>query len=71
MKKYIIYDELLNDFLGMYCEGKGYLWNAFFGWRGQHYKNQKWEYSIFIIPRKIYNLAVNLVSYYPKKKNIN
>lgn len=32
MTKYHVCDELVADFLFMYCEGKSSLWRLFFGW---------------------------------------
>ena len=37
----------------MYCEGKGWFWRLFFGWRGSHFENDKWVYSIYYVPMKI------------------
>ena len=31
MKKYYIDNECMRDILMLYCEGKSYLWNTFFG----------------------------------------
>ena len=33
-KRIIVRDELVADFLFMYCEGKPALWRMFFGWQG-------------------------------------
>ena len=33
MIKYYTNDELVADFLFMYCDGKSPLWRMFFGWR--------------------------------------
>ena len=59
MKKYLIDNVCMDDFLAMYCEGKTFLWNAFFGWRKTVYsKNgQKWLRSYYIVPERIYQMA--------------
>lgn len=53
MKKYQIKNKLTADFLEMYCEGKSWFWRLFFGWRGSHFENDKWVYSIYYVPMKI------------------
>lgn len=53
MKKYRITDKLTADFLEMYCDGKCWLWRLFFGWRGSHFENEKWVYSIYYVPMKV------------------
>lgn len=64
MKKYCIDNECMLDFIEMYCEGKSRLWNIFFGWRGSHFRKEKWAYSIYMIPKKIYQMAVEMAKKY-------
>lgn len=64
MKKYCIDNECMRDILMLYCEGKSYLWNAFFGWRRSHFKDGKWEYSVYMIPERIYRMAMNIAKKY-------
>ena len=47
MIKYSTNDELVADFLFMYCEGKSFLWRMFFGWR-----MTKKDVYVFLIPNK-------------------
>ena len=64
MKKYYIDNECMVDFVEMYCEGKSYLWNLFFGWRRSHFRNETWIYSIYMIPEKIYQMAIDMAKKY-------
>ena len=64
MKKYYIDNECILDFLTMYCEGKSFLWNAFFGWRRTYFRNGKWTYSIYMIPKKVYKMAMDMAKKY-------
>ena len=64
MKKYRIDNECMRDILLLYCEGKSYLWNAFFGWRRSHFKDGEWAYSIYMIPERIYRMAMNIAKKY-------
>ena len=64
MKKYYIDNECMVDFVEMYCEGKSYLWNLFFGWRRSHFRNETWIYSIYRIPKKIYQMAIAMAKKY-------
>ena len=59
MKKYLIDNVCMDDFLAMYCEGKTFLWNAFFGWRKTVYSKdgQEWSRSYYIVPERIYQMA--------------
>ena len=52
MTKYRVRDELVADFLFMYCEGKSSLWRMFFGWRET--SENAWD---FIISHKAYTAA--------------
>ena len=64
MKKYYIDNKCMRDILMLYCEGKSYLWNAFFGWRRSHFRDGKWEYSIYMIPERVYRMAMNIAKKY-------
>lgn len=64
MKKYYIDNECMVDFVDMYCKGKSYFWNLFFGWRRSHFKNETWIYSIYMIPKKVYQLAIDMAKKY-------
>jgi len=52
MTRYHVCEELVADFLFMYCKGKSALWRLFFGWR-ETSKNS-WD---FIVPNKVYTAA--------------
>lgn len=52
MIKYRVCDELVADFLFMYCEGKSPLWQMFFGWRET--SENTWY---FIVSKKAYTTA--------------
>lgn len=52
-------DEMVADFLFMYCEGKSALWRMFFGWR-----ETKGDEFTFKVPRRIYKMAEGLASNY-------
>jgi hypothetical protein len=52
MIKYRVCDELVADFLFMYCEGKSSLWRMFFGWRRT--SENAWD---FIVSPKAYTAA--------------
>lgn len=52
MTKYHVHDELVADFLFMYCEGKSSLWRLFFGWRGT--SENAWD---FVVSDKAYTAA--------------
>lgn len=45
MKKYRIDNECMRDILILYCEGKSYLWNAFFCLETKPF--QRWKVGIF------------------------
>lgn len=60
MKKMVIYksnDEMVTDFLLMYCEGRSFLWNLFFGWRETKVLSDGTNMCTFKVPRKIYKMA--------------
>lgn len=44
MTKYHVRDELVADFLFMYCEGKSPLWRLFFGWRET--SENAWDFTV-------------------------
>lgn len=52
MTKYHVCDELVADFLFMYCEGKSFLWQMFFGWRKT--SENTWD---FIVSNRAYAAA--------------
>lgn len=52
MTKYHVCDELVADFLFMYCEGKSLLWRLFFGWRKT--SENAWD---FAVPHRAYVAA--------------
>ena len=64
MKKYCIDNECMLDFIEMYVEGKARLWKILFGWRRSHVRKKKWAYSIYMIPEKIYQMAVDMAKKY-------
>ena len=64
MKKYCIDNECMLDAIIMYCEGKSRLWNLFFGWRGAHFSDGAWAYSIYMIPERVYQMATNIAKKY-------
>ena len=64
MKKYYIDNERMLDAIIMYCEGKSYLWNALFGRKQTYLKNGEWAYSIYMIPERVYRMAVNIAKKY-------
>ena len=64
MKKYRIDNECMRDILILYCEGKSYLWNAFFVWKRSHFRDRKWAYSIYMIPERVYRMAMNITKKY-------
>lgn len=57
MKKYLIDNGCMEDFLEMYCEGKTFLWNAFFGWRKTVFSKDDQKCSYYIVPERIYQMA--------------
>lgn len=52
-KKYYINYLEIAELLEIYCEGKPFWWNWFFGWRGTHNDG-----CYYIIPEKIYKHAM-------------
>ena len=64
MKKYCIDNERMLDALIMYCEGKSCLWNALFGRKRTYFRNGEWAYSIYMIPERVYRMAVNIAKKY-------
>ena len=64
MKKYYIDNECMLDALIIYCEGKSHLWNALFGRKQTHFKDGKWAYSIYMIPERVYHMAMNIAKKY-------
>lgn len=57
MKKYIVNNEHIRDLLEMYCRGRSYIWNMFFGWRQSHFANDDWKWSIYIVPEYVFKEA--------------
>ena len=57
-------DELVTDFLLMYCEGKSFLWNMFFGWRETKVLLDGTNYCTFKVPRKIWQKAEEVAKKY-------
>ncbi len=53
----VTYEEAA--FLDMYCEGRSYLWNKFFGWQ----KNSNGE-CFYRVPKKAFELAHGLAELY-------
>lgn len=52
-RKYFIKNLAIAELLEIYCEGKPFWWNWFFGWRGIYNKE-----AYYIVPEKIYNHAL-------------
>ena len=51
-------DRVFKNILGAFCEGHGYWWNAFFGWRKTTVEKSGFEYSYYWIPaKKLYVLT--------------
>ena len=52
-------DRVFKNILGAFCEGHGYWWNAFFGWRRTRtVKASGVEFSYYWIPaKKLYVLT--------------
>ena len=57
MKKYIVNNERTRDLLEMYCRGRSYIWNMFFGWRRSHFSNDDWEWSLYVVPESVFKEA--------------
>lgn len=67
MEKKVIYktnDEMVTNFLLMYCEGKSFLWNMFFGWRETKVLSDGSNFCTFIIPRNIGQMAEKIAKRY-------
>lgn len=67
MRKMIIYttnDKMVIDILLMYCEGKSYLWNMYFGWRETRILSDGSQICVFKVPRNICQLAENVAKRY-------
>jgi len=61
-KKCIVKDLAIAELLEIYCEGKPFWWNWFFGWRGTY-----GDWAFYVIPEKTYN---HIFSYARKHLNI-
>lgn len=57
MKRYIVNNERTRDLLEMYCRGRSYIWNMFFGWRHSHFSNDDWKWSIYVVPEYVFKEA--------------
>ena len=57
-------NELIADLLLMYCEGKGVLWNIYFGWRKSEFKSDGSVVYVFKIPRHLYQRAEKIAEKY-------
>ena len=64
MKKYCIDNERMLDAIIMYCEGKSCLWNALFGRKQTYFRKGEWAYSIYMIPERVYHMAMNIAKKY-------
>ena len=67
MKKMVIYksdNELVTDLLLMYCEGKSFLWNMFFGWRETRVLFDGSQICVFKVPRDIWQMAEKVAQRY-------
>ena len=49
--------------LEMYCAGRSFLWNIFFGWRKTTVRGNT-TYYYYRVPRKIYNLCQENLKYF-------
>ena len=57
-------NEMVIDFLLMYCEGKNFLWNMFFGWRRTKVLPDGSNLCTFKIPRRIKEMAEEVAKRY-------
>ena len=57
-------NELITDLLLMYCEGKGVLWNAYFGWRKTQALPDGSNLCTFKIPKRIQQMAEKVAKRY-------
>jgi hypothetical protein len=67
MRKMVIYrtnDEMVIDLLLMYCEGKSFLWNMFFGWRETKTLSDGSQICMFKVPRNICQMAEKVAKKY-------
>ena len=67
MKKMVIYksdNEMVADLLLMYCEGKSFLWNMFFGWRESKVLPNGSNLYTFKVPRNIWQMAEKVAKRY-------
>lgn len=63
---YILYgcdNDCVADFLAMYCEGKGYLWNCFWGFQTLKVIGNT-NHTTWRIPRKIADMAEEMAHKY-------
>lgn len=61
-------NEMVADFLLMYCEGKSFLWNMFFGWRETKILPDGSNLCTFKVPRKVWQMAEKVAKRYGYEK---
>ena len=57
-------NEMVTDLLLMYCEGKSFLWNMFFGWRKTKVLPSGSNLCTFKVPYNIYQMATKVAKRY-------
>lgn len=57
-------EEIIADFLFMYCEGKSFLWTMFFGWRESRVLSDGSNLYTFKVPRKVWQMAEEIAKKY-------
>lgn len=71
MKKIVICmtdNELVTDLLLMYCDGKSFLWNMFFGWRETKVLPSGSNLCTFKVPDNVYQMAKKVAKRYSYEK---
>lgn len=73
MKKFQVKNIAERDMLEMYCAGKGWLWNRFWGCRAyvRDEKTGDWKYSIYAVPLKVYCEVVIRARKWESAENID
>lgn len=56
-------DELTSHLLSLYCEGRSFIWNMFFGWRKTSYEKGYPVYT-YVVPRSISELCKTIAKNY-------
>lgn len=71
IRKMYVDNTCVADFLNMYCMGKSFLWNLFFGWVKTVYNaDGTIHHSIYAVPYPIYMEAEDLSHKYMEYKVI-